>query len=363
MGARTGDTQLLLYSVFHLGNAANNISWASFEEVSSNKAVDWIVPLSLGDSHRQFRVVGTTDAFFDKYLYGRQKTLSFSSGKEFSKLFDVVVGSEVAATLGYEVGHEIVVSHGLESLVDHDDLPFRVSGVLTKTGTPVDRSLFISLDALEAIHTDVGHLRAENGSEKSAEELFREVDLTPNVVTAALIGVRDKIQIFSLQRQINEYPTEPLTAILPGVTLSELWRVTGLAENVLLLLAWSVAFTAFAGMMATVMAGLTARQREFAIFRTIGAAPKQIVTLVMLEVLMLVAAATVVSFLFASVILAFAGPLAQEHFSFALPLFSFETVPLQTMAILLLIAPIAAILPAAVTYTSALSSQLAHKDP
>ncbi|MEL6425806.1 MAG: ABC transporter permease, partial [Pseudomonadota bacterium] len=154
VGARSGSVQLLLYSVFRIGNATNNVSWQSYQEIADRPEVDWIVPISLGDSHRQFRVMGTTDAFFTRYRYRGDRALEMASGRGLDDLFDAVIGADVAATLGYVIDDPIIVAHGLASFTEHDDQPFRVAGVLAKTGTPVDRTVIVSLEAIEAIHVD-----------------------------------------------------------------------------------------------------------------------------------------------------------------------------------------------------------------
>ncbi len=154
VGARSGPLNLLLYSVFHLGDATANITWESYQDFAQHPAVSWTVPISLGDSHRGFRVVGTTTDFFKHYQYGGGSSLSFADGRQFEDLFDVVLGASAAKELGYQLGHEVVVSHGLGqvSFSDHSDKPFTVSGILAPTGTPVDRTVMVSLEAIEAIH-------------------------------------------------------------------------------------------------------------------------------------------------------------------------------------------------------------------
>ena len=113
VGARSGGVQLLLYSVFRIGNAANNISIDSYSRIAAFPETAWTIPLSLGDSHRGFRVLGTTVDYFTHYRYARKWSLSFRAGKQFEDIFDAVLGAEVAETLGYQIGDPIVVNHGI----------------------------------------------------------------------------------------------------------------------------------------------------------------------------------------------------------------------------------------------------------
>lgn len=286
VGARSGSVQLLLYSIFRIGNATNNLTWESYQNIAAHKDVDWIVPISLGDSHRQFRVMGTTPNFFDRYKYRSGQSLVIQDGELLDDLFDTVIGADVAATLGYEIGDPIVVAHGIASFMEHQDQPFSVSGILMKTGTPVDRTVVVSLEAIEAIHVDWQSGAQIPGQATPADSL-RQMELKPKAITAALLGTKSRLKVFALQRSINEYPEEPLIAILPGVALQELWQIVGIAEKSLIGVSIMVVVTAFIGMVATILSSLSERRREMAIFRAMGARPRTIVTLLLLEAILM----------------------------------------------------------------------------
>ncbi|NVK43946.1 MAG: ABC transporter permease [Oceanospirillaceae bacterium] len=286
VGARSGQVQLLLYSVFHIGNASNNIDWQSYREIAAHPQVDWTIPISLGDSHRGFRVVGTSSALFDRFRYGRERTLVFEDGRPFADLHDAVIGAEVAQALGYSLGQRIVIAHGLgsTSFANHDDQPFQVVGILGSTGTPMDRSVLVSLEAIEAIHSGwasgirlPGRSSAEPGGQ----------DLTPEQITAFLVGLKSKVATFRLQRAINEYRKEPLQAILPGVALTELWSLMGVAERALLLVSGCAVLSGLAGMLTVLLSGLRERRREIAILRSVGARPWQLLLLLTSEAALL----------------------------------------------------------------------------
>lgn len=288
VGARAGSVQLLLYSVFRIGNATNNVTWASYQDIAARPEVDWIVPISLGDSHRQFRVMGTTTDFFTHYKYRQGRSLTLSDGVLMDDLFDTVIGADVAATLGYQIDDPIIVSHGLASFAAHEDQPFRVSGILEKTGTPVDRTVIVSMEAIEAIHVDWQGGAQIPGQSTPVDEI-RQMDLTPKAVTAALVGVDSPLQTFALQRAINDYRAEPLLAILPGVALQELWGIVGIAETALLVVSAMVVVTALIGMMATIFSSLNERRREMAILRAMGARPATIVAMLVIEAMVMAA--------------------------------------------------------------------------
>ncbi|MCC4264174.1 ABC transporter permease [Oceanimonas baumannii] len=286
VGARSGQINLLLYSVFRLGNPTNNISWASYQRIKSQPGVAWTIPLSLGDSHQGFRVLGTSEDYFRHYAYGRKQPLEFAQGRAFSDTFDVVIGAEVASQLGYQPGDQLVIAHGAgnTSFSLHDDLPFTLTGILAATGTPVDKTVHVRLDGLEAIH-----LGWQSGRQTHtlSHEQARQRDLTPTAITAFLVGLSNPVQTFGLQRSINNYRGEPLSAILPGTALHELWSMMSLAEQAIALIALFVVVAGLLGMLTTLLAGLTARRRELAILRSLGAGPRHLFILLTLEAALL----------------------------------------------------------------------------
>ena len=294
VGARTSSVQLLLYSVFRIGNATNNITWESYEDVIDRKEVAWSVPISLGDSHKGFRVMGTNSEFFKRYKFRGGQSIELEQGKNLDDLYDVIIGAGVAEKLNYSVGTPLIVSHGLQSFSDHDDQPFKISGILAKTGTPVDNTVIVSLEAIEAIHVDWSTGAKIPGQITPVEEI-RQMDLSPKNITAALIGVNSKLQIFQLQRWINEYPEESLSSILPGVALQELWRIVGVVENLLLGISVTVIFTTLIGMTAIIFSSLNERRREMAIWRAMGASPKVVIGLLMLEAFIISVMSIIVS--------------------------------------------------------------------
>ncbi len=311
VGARSGPVQLLLYSVFHIGNATNNVGWKALRDVAAHSQVSWVVPLSLGDSHRGFRVLGTDHAYFRHYRYGRGRGLEFADGRPFAGLFETVVGAAVARSLGYTVGSRIVVAHGAGdvSFAEHADKPFTVVGVLRPTGTPVDRTVHVSLEAIEAIHLDWHGGAPMPGLGLGPDEV-RKFDLSPKAVTAALVGLRSRAAVFQVQRFVNEYRGEPLMAVLPGATLQELWGLIGIAEQALLAVSALVVAVGLAGLAAVIVASLGERRRELAILRSLGAGPRHVFLLLASESMLLAVLGCGLGLvLLNGAILALAGPL------------------------------------------------------
>lgn len=320
VGARTGGVQLMLYAVFHSGAATNNIRWDSFEAIATHPAVAWAVPLSLGDSHRGFPVVGTQPGFFARFRYADGRPLAFAAGQPFAGVFEAVLGSEVARELGHRVGDRIALTHGMAELgPGHDDKPFAVVGVLAPTGTPVDRAVHVSLEAITAIHLDWVGGAPLPGLAISAEQV-RKFDLQPREITALLVGLKNRADVFRVQRHINGYKGEPLLAVMPGVALDELWQTLAMVERTLFALSALVVAVGLAGLTATLLAGLDQRRRELAILRALGAGPREIFLMLTVEGLLVTALGALAGVaLLAAGILALA-PLAQAHFGVHLAL-------------------------------------------
>lgn len=320
VGGRSGQVNLLLYSVFRIGNATNNIDWKSYEEFANHRAVDWAIPISLGDSHKGFRVMGTNHSYFEHYKYGSKQPLTFSEGREFNGLFETVLGSDVAKKLGYKIGSEIIIAHGISDVgfSRHDNLPFKVVGILAPTGTPVDKTVHVSLEAIEAIH--VGwESGARLGPTPSAEEL-KARDFQPKQITAMLIGLKSRIQTFALQRQINTYPQEPLSAIMPGVALHELWGMMSIAEQALMAVSGFVVVAGLLGMLSSLLTSLQERRREMAILRAMGARPKHVFSLLISEASLLTFSGIIVGVAGLYSMLALLQPIIQQSYGIHLTL-------------------------------------------
>lgn len=323
VGARSGSVNLLLYSVFRIGNATNNIRWDSFEHFAKHRQVKWAIPISLGDSHRGYRVMGTSTAYFQHLRYGRGQSLQLSAGRAFADdPFEVVLGAEVAQSLNYQLDQELVLAHGVASisLVKHDDKPFKVVGILARTGTPVDRTLHISLAGMQALHIDWQNGMPARGAAKVSAAQARQLDLQPQAITAVMLGLTSKIATFSLQREINEFRGEPLLAILPGVALQELWSLMGTAEKALFVVSLFVVLTGLIGMLTAILTSLNERRREMAILRSVGARPWHIASLLIVEAFALALAGVLLGLLLLYLGIAGSQGYVQANYGLYLPL-------------------------------------------
>jgi len=315
VGARSGAIQLLLYSVFRIGNATNNISWQSYQSIRQHPNVKWSVPIALGDSHQGFRVMGTTPDYFRHYRFARDHQLRFTDGQPFAGVYEAVLGAEVADQLKYKLGQEIVIAHGAGrvNLFKHDNKPFTVVGILQRTGTPVDRTVHVGLAGIEAIHIDWQGGSPMPGMSITAKKAA-QLDLTPKSITAALLGLNSRISTFKVQHYINNYRQEPLLAILPGVALQELWDMMGVAEKALLAISIFVVLVGLTGMVTVILTSLNERRREMAILRSVGARPGHILVLIMGEAISLTLFGAILGVILLYALLIGTQPLIESRF-------------------------------------------------
>jgi putative ABC transport system permease protein len=350
VGARGGSQQLLLSSVFGLGAPAGSVKWATYQRWAIHPAVKWTIPISLGDSYFGYRVVGTTAAFFEHYHYRNDGSVTAAEGSTALTDSSVVVGAEVAKKLKLSLGAKLVLTHGLRGtgISDHEGHPFTVTGILARTSTPVDQSLFISLEGIEAMHEGMPDENATGqgkfaplvmpGSEPARAALARpdsasgeESDpsrlalpaspvLSHPPLTAFLVGFKARSASLLLQRQINTDVREPLTAILPAVALTELWHTIGYAEDGARIITAAVLVVGLLGMLVSLYSTLEERRREMAILRSLGAGPRRIAGLMVLESGTLALLGAVLGVALVYLLLLAGQGVAESHFGIFIPI-------------------------------------------
>ncbi|HBY88612.1 MAG TPA: peptide ABC transporter permease [Colwellia sp.] len=354
VGARTGSMNLLLYSVFRIGTPTNNLGWQSYKRISKESSVRWTVPISLGDSHKGYRVMGTTPNYFKFYSFGNKQQLRFKRGKEFESVFDLVLGANIAEKLGYRLGDNITLSHGIgsTSFSKHDNLPFKVVGILKATGTPVDQTLHVSLQGLEAVHV-TKPLEINRLIETPELTLAQATHLTPKSITAIMIGLKSKMTAFNFQRQINTDNREPLSAILPGVALSQLWQTMSIFDNTLHLITLLVIISSLIGLSATLLSSIRERLNEIKLLRIIGASSTYVFSLIELEALLIAFTSTVIALIGLSLTLSITQEIILNNYGVMIVPQIFSKSSLQLIIGFLFFVFLAAIPPAVTAFNAA----------
>jgi putative ABC transport system permease protein len=361
VGARGGSLQLLLYTVFHMGSPTANVSYESYEKIKNQPAVLWTIPISLGDSHRGYRVVGTNEDFYRQYRYRQDQRIEFEQGHAPADVFDVALGSEVAQRLGYRLGQRIVVTHGItgsQGILDHEDKPFAVVGILRPTRTPVDRSVYITLEGIEAMHIDWKQGAPPlKGQEVPAERIKKE-EIKIEQITAFFLRSKARVQTLGLQRQINTFPEEPLMAVIPGVALSELWNGISYGEQVLKVVALFVVIVGLVGMLMALYTSLNERRREIAILRAVGVGPLKIMFLLVVESGLLTLVGSLLGIGLVYILIVLLQPLVEQQFGLYLPVETLTATEHLYVAGVVLAGLVVGLIPAWKAYRNALSDGL-----
>jgi putative ABC transport system permease protein len=312
VGARTSPVPLVLSTLFHIGAPQANMQWTSVQALARHPAVEWVAPVSLGDSVDGQTVLGITDSFLAHYRHGDRQPLVAAQGDPSLELFDAVLGAEAARRLSAAPGSALTLRHGDDEGLgaDHADKPFTVRAVLKPTGTPVDRSVLVGLSSLEALHLDWQAGVTMPGVSIPAGQV-RKFDLQPKQVSGALVGLKSRAAVFLVQRWINSYLDEALTAVLPSTAMDQVWSIVGLFERVLQLMSAVVAFVGLAGLVAVLSTSLDQRRRELAILRAVGASPRHVLVLLLVEGALVTGTGVIVGSAILSFVQAIAAPWLQ----------------------------------------------------
>ena len=398
VAARGGNLQILLNSVFLIGEPSNKIQWKSYKDIEKMRGVKFMVPISLGDSHKGYRVIGTTNDYFKNIKFGNKKDIEFSANINndvaFLDVFDVVIGSSVAKKLEYSIGSEIVVTHGLgESGVehsfdalnadhddhsdhgehhddhadhddhsdhnshDHGDVGFKVTGILKPTGTPIDSGVYISVLAYEAIHK--GWIGNQKVMDISEEHIKKELE--PKSISAIFVSLKNRTGIFQFQRDILNYKDEALSSVMPGLTLSRLWALTSNIDMAFKIITAFIIFIALLGMTAMTIAGLNNRRREMAILRSVGASPRTIVSLMLIESLIISFISIFIGYVLMVLVFYYGQGYIENNYGIYVEGFSLKNYDINIIIAIVFSSLLATIIPAIGVYKSTLRDGLSVK--
>lgn len=417
VAARGSSVQILMASVFGVGSTTTGIEWESFEMIEDHPQVAWAVPISMGDNHRGFPVIGTTASYFEHFRHSAGKSLLFAQGDVFAEPTGAVIGAEVAARFGYGLGATIVNAHGSGSVSFdlHDEAPFQVTGILKPTETAVDRMVFVTLEGFDGLHAkrapgaddpfklsrdgDLeaigehdnhddhregdGHgdhddhddheqgdepVHKDNDDHEEREELGHadhdQHDAhgrEPDMINAIYVGLANRLAVLSVQRLVSEFTGDALTAVLPNVALLELWSITATAESALRLMAWAVAFAGLLGMVVMLSAALETRRREFAILRSVGVTPAKVFYMIILEAALLTLTGIFFGILFGVTAMLVAGPVLLAQFGIQLSVVTLSMSELVLILIIMCAGVLASLVPAVRVYRMTLADGLSVK--
>jgi len=283
VGPKGGSLQLLLYTVFHIGSAVNNIKYESFEAITKNPLIEWAIPVSLGDSFKGYRVVATNENFYNHYRFRGEQKVEFKEGSMPQDTFDVAIGSEIAKKLKLKIGDPIVLSHGVssESILNHETVPFKVKSIIAPTQTPIDTAIYITLYGEEAMH--IGWESGVPSGEKINPDRYKKENIKIDELTSFMIKLKSRIAVLKMRSEIDKYEKEPLMAVIPALALQEMWQTIGYVEQVLFLISLCVLMVGILSILISLYTSINERRREMAILRSLGASSIHIFGLLLYE--------------------------------------------------------------------------------
>ena len=346
IGGKGSPLQLILSVVHHLDVPTGNIPLSLYETFREDPRVVQAVPFSLGDNVGGFRIVGTTHGFFDWRPRNQEGAprVRLREGALFEATFDAVLGAEAAERLGLRIGDSFVGSHGLRAApgTEHDDFPYRVTGILERTGGTVDRLVFSTLQSVWDVH-------------EAEEELHRglfgagpRAERAPEV-TAVWLRLRSPGMRLWIRDEINR-GTEAMAAV-PVDELHRLYqRVLRPVERGMLWMAGAVAVVSGFSVLATLLQSTDRRRRDWAVLRTLGAHPREIVAMVWLEAFWLSTVGAALGLVLAHGGLAAGVRVFQPEFLLGFDPFHFAELQGRVVAMIWLVGIFCGLIPALTAY-------------
>jgi putative ABC transport system permease protein len=270
VGAKGSPMQLILCGVFHIDVPPGNIPLKAVKALSANPMIASVIPISLGDNLRGFRIVGTSHAYVDHY------GAMLAQGRVWDAPMQVVVGSIVAKKLGMQVGSTFVGSHGLSAGGHlHGDNPYTVVGILQPSGSVIDRLIVTDTASVWKVHEDYTAVDAQD----------RQIMEEEREVTMALVQYKTPLAAMSFPRMVNT--TTEMQAAAPAVEISRLLNMLGIGTDVLRAFAGVLLLTAGLSVFIALWSAVRERRSDLALLRMLGAPPAKIAALLLGEALWL----------------------------------------------------------------------------
>ena len=346
VGAKGSPLQLILSSIYHIDIPTGNIPLAAQAQLRQNRMVKKVIPLALGDSFQGFRIAGTTADYIAHYGG------TLARGKMFDSPMQTVLGAEAAARTGLTAGSRFVGSHGLAGGGDgHSDAPFTVVGVLKPTGSVLDRLVLTPVESVWQVHEVAHGIDPDDKEEKEAMDAEREL-------TALLVQYASPLAAVTLPRAVNSQPE--LQAAQPAFESAKLFRMLGVGVDILRGIAAIMLLSAALSMFVALYSALEERKTDLAILRTLGAPPRKLLSLLLVEGLLLASAGAVLGWITGHAALEALGRLASDGQNLSLTGLHVAPAEVWLLPVALVIGLAAALLPAMRAYRTDIATTLSH---
>nr|WP_321265438.1 FtsX-like permease family protein [uncultured Sulfurimonas sp.] len=355
VASSNGSLDILLNLIFHISDPLEKMSYSAFEDLKNLEKVKWAVPLSFGDTFKGFDVVSTNEEYFKFYKYSSGKHLEFKEGHNLDGFFDVVLGYSVAKKLNIKVGDTIHLSHSKHKHHHvHKNRDFKIVGILKKSLTPNDESVFIHLKADEAIHIEWQTGRFVDMH--ISNEKLSKMNIKPKYIGGVLIGLKNRSSVLEMQDKINNFKNENLKAVIPAKALSKLYKLMKNLQNILMLISGAVFVAAIFTMLSSMFSILSQRRREMAIFRSLGASSSNIFALFAIESFFIISLGVFIGIVVLNLFLLILSFNTPVEICFSLDLYQFFM-----LGIMLILGLLASMFPAFRSYKNSLQDGLVVK--
>jgi putative ABC transport system permease protein len=355
VGAKGSPLQLVLSSLYFMDMPTGNIRLSDYETIKKHEDVKAAFPISMGDTYRGFRIVGTIPAIFD-YVWtnpitgAERKTFNLADGRYFERPMEAVVGSAVARVEGLKVGDTFIGAHGFMELGElghsHEKDPYTVVGVLQPSGTPNDRAIFCSQDSVWEVH--------------KKDEAGDGGDLASDEVTAVLVELESP----TLRFQFEEYVNDNLNAMatVPIEKIANLYEsILGTAKSVLLAVGYLVVVISAISILIGLYLSILQRKRDLAVMRALGASASEIVGSVLIEAFLVTVLGVVAGWLVGNAVSWGIGLYLARNYGLTIGIFGMPTnEELGAFAIVALVGIFAGIAPAWQAYRTDVARDLAE---
>jgi putative ABC transport system permease protein len=333
VGAKGSPLQLILSGVFHLDVPTGNIALADVQALEKDARVAQLIPMSLGDSYRGYRIVGTTPAYLDHY------GAKIARGQPWDAAMQAVLGAGVAQRTGLAVGDKFSGSHGLgEGGPVHDDEPYRVSGVLAACGCVLDRLILTSTESVWQLH-ETSH---------ALDEAERRLMQAEREITLALVRYHSPLAAVTFPRYVNA--STPMQAAAPALEITRLLRMLGVGAEVLQGFGVVLLVTAGLSVFVAMWSAVRERRADLALLRMLGAPASRVAAVLLCEALWLALLASVLGLLLGQGLTALLGSLLAAENSLPLSGWLWVNSQLWVPVLALAVALLAAAVPTLQAY-------------
>lgn len=346
VGAKGSPLQLILSSIYQVDTPTGNIPLSSEALLKQNRMVKNVTPLALGDSYQGFRIVGTSLGYIQHY----QGVID--QGQLFAEPMQAVIGAQVAKRTGIKLGQDFYGSHGLTSGGEvHDGVLYKVVGILKPGGSVLDRLIVTPVASVWAVHEKTNGLDASDPEEKEAMEESREL-------TALLVQYASPLAAVTMPRFINSQ--SELQAAQPALEAAKLFRLMGVGIEVLRGIAIIVLLSAALSMFVALYNALEERKADLAILRMLGASPRKLFVLLLIEGCVLALAGALLGWLIGHVAVEIFGHILAADQNLSLSGLIILAEEFWLILVALGIGLIAALLPAIRAYRTDIANTLSH---